>query len=490
MRTFVFLALPVSILAGCSSKQETPASVGGLGVVATTGEVVPGPQTPAAVSGSRLRAQHVVTADGTRSFVGWYDKERKEPCTFSVAADNTMRCMPPALPQTYSGLFADAACQNPLQAGSATSCGASAVISQTASVPSSKPGCYAVSQTLFAATKIAPGSTVYRPGAQGCQATTVDATTSYYLLGAAIPATAFVEATEVTDAGTGLVARHLESPDGSRQHMGWHLSELDADCAFEIMADGLPHCVPDSASGSEFYSDSTCLVSEGAAINVYDGPCGTQRPRVWLRRGEKGGVCDRTISAFALGKARTLGSAAYRRQGDSCSSVGNPAYTSILGYTLDTEVTLPVALRVGTGTTRLVPALVFASGDRRLVPGWHDTQRDEDCSFAVAADGKVRCLPVAAHATVLFTQSGCKGERVAGLDEASCGTDKPTTGLELSGTCPVTTKVYGLGAMHDLASASQTSTGGHCVGISGAKNVYAATEIAASSFVEGVLTND
>jgi hypothetical protein len=51
---------------------------------------------------------------------------------------------------------------------------------------------------------------------------------------------------------------------------------------------------------------------------------------------------------------------------------------------------------------------VGADGSKEFV-GWHDTERDEPCTFAVAADGKQRCIPwqVGAQVGGYFSNAGC-----------------------------------------------------------------------------------
>src|SRR5262245_38288793 len=47
-----------------------------------------GPTGPAfTLSGTRLRAKVMTSADGAREFIGWYDNVRAEPCSFELAAD-------------------------------------------------------------------------------------------------------------------------------------------------------------------------------------------------------------------------------------------------------------------------------------------------------------------------------------------------------------------------------------------------------------------
>lgn len=64
-------------------------------------------------SGSRLRARYLVSDDGARSFVGWYDSARSENCSFMPAPDGVTRCLPfvPAqVSKLLSGAFGDSTC--------------------------------------------------------------------------------------------------------------------------------------------------------------------------------------------------------------------------------------------------------------------------------------------------------------------------------------------------------------------------------------------
>jgi hypothetical protein len=65
-------------------------------------------------SGTRLKANFYVGADGSRQFAYFTDTARNnEQCTFAVAADNALRCMP--LPEASAAIyFADVNCTQPL----------------------------------------------------------------------------------------------------------------------------------------------------------------------------------------------------------------------------------------------------------------------------------------------------------------------------------------------------------------------------------------
>ena len=58
--------------------------------------------------------------------------------------------------------------------------------------------------------------------------------------------------------------------------------------------------------------------------------------------------------------------------------------------------------------TRLHARLVTGGGAREVV-GFHDSKRDEDCTFQPADDGRMRCLPpnVLQPATIAFADAAC-----------------------------------------------------------------------------------
>jgi hypothetical protein len=65
-------------------------------------------------SGSRLRAAWVVSDDGARQFSGWRDTQRGgEECSFGIAADGVLRCLPLA-DGIFVNYFGDSACSQRL----------------------------------------------------------------------------------------------------------------------------------------------------------------------------------------------------------------------------------------------------------------------------------------------------------------------------------------------------------------------------------------
>lgn len=51
-------------------------------------------------SGSRIKMRVGVTADGAKTFIGWYDSVRNEDCAFMFASDGVRRCIPITLEAT------------------------------------------------------------------------------------------------------------------------------------------------------------------------------------------------------------------------------------------------------------------------------------------------------------------------------------------------------------------------------------------------------
>lgn len=63
-------------------------------------------------SGTRLKVRYYEADDGARQPIGWFDNERREACSFMLAAGGTIRCLPADSIGT-SGYFADVGCSVP-----------------------------------------------------------------------------------------------------------------------------------------------------------------------------------------------------------------------------------------------------------------------------------------------------------------------------------------------------------------------------------------
>jgi hypothetical protein len=123
-------------------------------------------------------------------------------------------------------------------------------------------------------------------------------------------------------------------------------------------------------------------------------------------------------------------------------------------------------------------------GSKEYISGiWYDTERQEDCVFAPAADGKERCIPPSQNTVTLFADSACKQQIAVAI--AGCA-PKYATVPELSTCGSSVLHIYSIGATMNLSKV-YLSVDGMCmdVGPADPNAVYyeIGAEVPASSFV-------
>lgn len=475
---FLLSASALVVASGCSSKDEALGPETGLTTVA-----------PA--SGARLRAKFI-TAGDTRELVGFYDSERKEDCTFQRAEDRRMRCLPKALPYARAGGFSDPGCTTALAAVAQSACAAAQYVLAT-----SRDGCV---ETKTGLRKILdPASTRYAPGPNGCAPQAASAAApNAVAVGDLIPWAAFVEAVETTGPPSGGVAETiLTAPDGAKQHLGFRLEQLDAECTFQIMADGKTRCLPTGSTGPVLYADDACTKAAFVRHNRFAN-CAIEGADIWLDRPEGTPACSGIRAVYSLGSTPGSEDAPREVYGEQVRSTttcttqffggARGGSQSLRSIAQDLTASLPSADRVSHASGRLVRALVAKSGAEGLELGWHDNERDADCAFTLASDGKVRCLPTGATATIFSTDGACASpSHVAVLGQPQCDGATTRFARVLTTTCPPATRVYALGTeRRDLPSASVETAPGRCASVAGVGNALDATEADPAQFVEGV----
>lgn len=492
--TAPILLVTLAAAAGCSSTDEQASAAAA--AASNAWNAVPAP-----VSGTRLRARFV-TGGGARELVGFRDSLRNEDCTFQPAEPGATRCLPATLTANIGGGgFSDAACTIPL-----------------ASVPACSPDTkYAIVYRFDAGTcsgrpnaaeirNVVASSSRYVMGTGGCTPSPPAALAGSAALGDVLSWADFVSAVETIVPGDPIAEKVLIAADGARQHLGFRIQKLDVDCMFQLMPDGITRCVPDGPGGAVMYTDSAC--TKPSFVNDYaSGPCVKAAGKLWLEPSI--GTCGGARAVYSLSESRGGDVAPYddlytpsiSGSGSGSASVtctsrgGGGASSSPARRGIDADLTssLPTAARVGGGDGRLVPALVATSATAviptpsALALGWHDNERDVDCTFTLATDGKLRCLPTGPAATVFFTDTTCSSpSRVAVLGEVPCaGTGR--FGRVATPTCPVTTRVYALGTeRRNLTSASTETSPGRCPTFPGVTNALDATEVDPAGFVEGL----
>lgn len=76
---------------------------------------VPDAQADVSQSGSRLKAQVVTGADGSKAFTGLFDTQTKQECAYANAADGSYRCLPSGIKAVAAtSFFNDAKCTQPI----------------------------------------------------------------------------------------------------------------------------------------------------------------------------------------------------------------------------------------------------------------------------------------------------------------------------------------------------------------------------------------
>ena len=151
--------------------------------------------------GSRLKRMSTTTtttgADGSSHiasyFAGWFDSQRNEFCSPTLASDGTTRCLPSVYP-TYGSYYSDAACTLPMVYVSTGTCGftppkyiAIAVAQQTCGSMPVGPRVYAGGSAT---------STYYQKSGTSCTGPSTSATYTFYpVSGSEIPPSTFVQMT-------------------------------------------------------------------------------------------------------------------------------------------------------------------------------------------------------------------------------------------------------------------------------------------------------
>jgi hypothetical protein len=453
-----------------------------------------------AASGTRLRARFL-TAGDARAHVGFHDAQRDEDCTFQLAELGRMRCLPPTL--TYvSGatFFSDSTCKNAVQvlpAGPQTCSDAKYAIGTAYSDTT-------CTQAPLELRRVLAPATVFQNVGTGC----APVATPLVVLGDVVQWTDFVAgaATPGPGATSALGESVLVGDDGARQHQGFRSATLDEDCAFEIMADGVARCVPGGRTGQVYFSDPACIAPEAALVNG-GGTCGKSQAERFLLPASSaaGAVCNALRGVYALddyagSSSSELYSYFYSSNGSGTASTSCNSASSLGGgygqerraLTTDLTPSLPVATRVSGRSGRLVPALVAEGDTRALTPGWHDNERNTDCTFKVASDGKMRCLPATGQYLLFSTDDACKSAtHIAAPTTPSCSGTSSSFAIITSSTCPATTKVFSLGTdRRDVQAASTETAPGRCVKVGGLAGGYDATEVDPAQFVEGVLATE
>jgi hypothetical protein len=141
-------------------------------------------------SGTRIRRRMGVTPDGARMFLGWRDTMRNEDCSFSLAADGVLRCIPVGY-ALFVNYYSDAQCTKDLPVALCSGAPARGYATKIVS------GCGAApTYSVFQITGIHSGPVYYGSGPASCAMTTPPATYTLFTVGPAIAPIMFQSMTE------------------------------------------------------------------------------------------------------------------------------------------------------------------------------------------------------------------------------------------------------------------------------------------------------
>lgn len=246
---------PVLLAAGCGSEATTPPPP-------TTGGASTLPV--ATRSGARLEARFESLGPAAEIFQTFFDKKLGVDCSVQTASDGIRRCLPT---DTLSAddVFADFGCEKRLVTAAKVPC-------KTSKFASVSPTCPLATNVYAIGAAVTP-SIVFSRGTTGeCASQAVDATTSYFELGAELPPTDFVGVTPKLFTEDGFQTVMLDGEDGSRGFGGFRDAKRDAECAPRTMTDNSVRCVPVQAATVDgtVFGDAQCAVRASATSACKD----------------------------------------------------------------------------------------------------------------------------------------------------------------------------------------------------------------------------
>lgn len=403
-------------------------------------------------SGTRIHQVFRDHADGSREFLRLHDNVLEEACTYGLASDSSLRCIPVAdgSPFAAGTLMYDmpgcAAADRIAQLDAAIGDPPPTHMQQVVSAGSSD-GCAAVTfnYELGAARGdiVAGTTTIYRQDPDTCTPVTA-AANPYYDIAAVVAPDDLVAGAE-SWVGQGRVQqRRIDGDDGSRwcDVDSFRDLELETSCQLQYGEDNSIQCLPSPLTVGAFFSEGACGAGNELPLMVVPGECDTG-------------------ARYAFETA--LAACNYRRRVRALGAEYGDPYFKMDGTCMEVMAPDDDAYRVGpaiSGTSFATFTRTFiASGGTRLERGdldnglglrffrnlWLDTMLDMPCTFQELADETVRCIPSVnqeipvATVTSLFSDSGCTAAVQVGQIVLDCfGSAQPTYALDGTRVYPVT----------------------------------------------------
>jgi hypothetical protein len=129
-----------------------------------------------------------------------------------------------------------------------------------------------------------------------------------------------------------------------------------------------------------------------------------------------------------------------------------------------------------------------SDGSKQFLQKWRDTQLNVDCTFMMAADAKIRCLP-AARDQLLYADDKCTQPLMNDIPADACSTKYMRASFTVLGTCTqeTGTRLYEKGAAYTGTGSVYQKQSGACNYLSPVGNqlpLFIATEVPATTFVD------
>jgi hypothetical protein len=370
----------------------------------------------------RLQAEDGAWEDRSRHR-WWYDTELGTYCAFETAADEVLRCVPRQGPP-WANLFADAVCSQRVAFG--PPCAIPQYVAVSLQDKCAGPEAIYPSAVFALGSGFVPdvlyGEWTDAAGNVTCTGNPNSEGRQVFPLLSEVPPARFVAATVERVSGSRIQASEIAAADGARgrDFSPAFDSSLGTLCELALAADGEWRCLPRETAflHAAAYADATCtqplVAKPEPACDAAFTPAyaGIEEQRVCtIVQSEPIFWQPPKIHVHELGPPSTLADV-YRKASDgSAMCEGVPDVMAGQYARLGAERPSAEFARAGvkeascgtlgaSGSRLKAYQRVFDDGSvfaRPSYEAWIDTDTGQACSFNVAADNVVRCLPTRQH---------------------------------------------------------------------------------------------
>lgn len=402
--------------------QGTSAGSGGQSAQAAGSGGAPSEQP----SGTRLKQRYVVAPGGAENFVGMFDTETGNLCSYQLTGEDPAQDIYRCVAMVFGApLFRDAACSEPMVYTIAGQCPFEVGDFVYSLDPTTEDGCTGPVR-FFDVDEILEPSTVYRSFVEGeCNEEVPNENYGYYAVSEP-DFSRFVRGTrrsEPLSDANGLELRYMDGDDGSTAPFGTGLDGGPCTIYETGAAPDDAYCLPPVQPyyGPEAYLSEDC--SGQPYVRKNESGCSvTPNPSVWVLREDTTSSCSGIDSVFEVGEKAD--SNAFYTQSDGECVAGTPSDNVGL-YELGDELPLselPQIVLSEQGQGRIISRnRTTEDGEHALLArGFYDTELEQLCDPRLVSDGSLRCIPETwASSYQYFSDSDCT-ETLYHLTESAC----------------------------------------------------------------------